>query len=156
MSSKDAMRQGNALMDVISLANCTSTCTVLLQSNQNKQVRIENDSDSGSIVDLQALSPDLLKLYRRGPTDGNRLLALSALINVGNETAIETVVGDGSSTRYGQSSKVDDATQRSLVGFYLARYPELRDLRGTTFSLDDVRQVKATRTRAAKKAMKSS
>ena len=49
MSSKDAMRQGNALMEVISLANCTSTCTVLLQSNQNKQVRIENESGSGSI-----------------------------------------------------------------------------------------------------------
>ena len=155
MSSKDALRQENALMDVISLANCTSTCTVPLQSKQNKQVRIENDTGSGSIVDLQALTPDLLKLYRRGPTDGLRLMALSALINVGNEKAIDTVVADASSTRYRQSSKVNGSTQKSLVGFYLARYPELRDLRGPTFSLEDVRQVKATRARAAKKAMKA-
>ena len=155
MGSKDALRQGNALMDVISLANCTSICIVPLQSKQNKHLRIENDSDSGSIVDLQALTPDLLKLYRRGPTDVLRLMALSALINVGNEKAIDTVVADASSTRYGQSRRVNDSTQRSLVGFYLAQYPELRDLPGPTFSLDDVRQVKATRARAAKKTSTS-
>jgi len=154
MNSKNAMRQESALMDVISLANCTSTCIVDLHSIQNKQIRIENDTDAGSIVDLEALAPDLLNLYRRGPTDGHRLLALSALITIGNETAIEALVQDGSSTRHRQSQRVASRTQKSLTSFYLARYPELteRALRTNIFSLDDVQKVKATRARAAKKA----
>ena len=154
MTSRNAMRQESALMDVISLASCTSTCIVDLHSMQKKQIRIENDTDSGSIVDLEALTPDLLKLYRRGPTDGHRLLALSALINVGNEMAIETLVQE-SPTMDRQSQRVKGLTQRSLVAFYLQRYPELteRAQRTNTFSLDDVQRVKITRARAAKKAM---
>jgi len=154
MSSKDAMRQESALMDVISLAKCTSACIVDLHSIQNKQIRIENDTDAGSIVNLEALAPDLLELYRRGLTDGHRLLALSALINVGNEMAIETLVQE-SSTMDRQSQRVKGLTQRSLVAFYLQRYPELteRAQRTNTFSLDDVQRVRITRARAAKKAI---
>lgn len=155
LSSKDAMRQESALIDVITLAACPSTCTVFLYSNQNKRLQINNDTDSGSIVDLEALSPDLLKLYRRAPTDGIRLMALSALVNIGNETAIDAVVR--SSARYRQSQRVNSSTQKSLVAFYLGRYPELNERplqRTNTFSLDDVRDVKVTRARTAKKAMK--
>lgn len=159
MRMKETIRQESALMDVVSLASCTGSCIVSLRSIQNKQIQIENDTESGSIVDLEALAPDLLKLYRRGSTDGLRLLALSALINVGNERAIEALVQGGTSSRvYRQSHRVNHVTQKALASFYLARYPELteRALRTKIFSLDDVQRVKHARVRAAKKAMSRS
>lgn len=148
LQAKDPMRRQLALLDVNTLAHCTGSCTVSLRSIQDKKIRIENETGMGSVVDLEALVPDLLESYRRGPADGHRLLALSALLHVGNEKGLERLIDEGAF----QSDHVRQATQRGLAAFYLEKYPELteRTLRTKRLSLDDVTRAKALRMKKVK------
>lgn len=150
LNSKNAMRRNMALLDINTLAHCRESCTVNLQTVQGKQIRIENETGMGTVVDLDALTPDLLRSYRQGPADGHRLMALSALLHIGNEKALERLVEE--ETR--QSKRMKKATQRGLAGFYLEKYPELtkRAMRTRRLSLDDVARAKAYRMRKAKKS----
>jgi phosphoribosyl-dephospho-CoA transferase len=147
-------------MDVIVIANCKASCTVDFFSIPAKMLRVENESGVGRIMDLDTLVPDLMKAYRTSPVgghDGHRLLALSALINIGNAASLEHLVADSSDPSSRQSDWVKRNTQRSLIGFYLAKYPELteRAARNKTFSLDDVRRAETVRVRLAKKEAKT-
>lgn len=153
INSNDAMRQSNALVDVITLAGCTSTCTVGLHSIENRKLRIENDTEMGAVVDFDALAPDIMEVYRTGSSDGHRLLALSALIKIGNETTLEQLVNEGTSASNRQSTRVSQQTQRSIATYYLEKYPELieRAKRKKTFSLDDVRRAEGVRVKVARK-----
>lgn len=146
LRSGEAAREERALVDVIALAGCADTCTVHLASAGERRLRMQNDTDTGSAVDLDALIPDLIAAYRSGPADGHRLLALSALINVGNERALERLIADKES----QNATIRKATDRSLAGFYLEKYPELaeRSLRRKTLSIEDVERAKALRLKA--------
>ena len=146
LRSGDAVREERALIDVIALAGCADTCTVHLASAGERRLRMQNDTDTGSAVDLDALIPDLIEAYRSGPADGHRLLALSALINVGNEPALERLIGD----KDAQNGAVRKATDRSLAAFYLEKYPELseRSLRRKTLSIEDVERARALRLKA--------
>jgi hypothetical protein len=115
-----------------------------LLSAQGKTLRIENETGVGAAVDLNRLTPELLQAYRRSDMqDGLRLLALSALINVGNEKAIESLVQNPSSG----SERVQRESNKILVAFFLEEYPELLDgaEKRQTFSLDDVEKVRALR-----------
>lgn len=153
IGSRDAMRLENALMDVVMLSLCESSCTVQFVSIPDKRLRIENESGTGTAVDLDALVPDLLTAYHYGPSDGHRLLALSALINIGNATALEQLVDESSDRSSPQSRRVNRATQRSLAAFYLEKYPELteRAMRNMTFSLEDVRRAETIQVKLARK-----
>jgi hypothetical protein len=146
LRSGDAVRQERALIDVIVLAGCPDTCTVSLLSADERSLRMYNDTGTGAVVDFDALIPDLLASYRSGPADGHRLLALSALINVGNETALERLIEE----KEQQKSRVRKATDRSLAGFYLEKYPELTDrsLRRRSLSIEDVQQAAALQLKA--------
>jgi len=157
IGSKDAMRQQNALIDVIVLSKCEASCTVNFLSIPDKMLRVENESGVGSAMDLNALVPDLMKAYRSGPADGHRLLALSALINVGNSKALEQLATESSDRSSQQSKRVNKATQRSLAAFYLEKYPELskRMGRAMTFSIEDVRRAESVRVKLAKKEAKA-
>ena len=160
IGSKDARRQENALIDVIMLSRCEASCTVDFLSIPDKMLRVENESGVGRTMDLDALVPDLMKAYRTSPVgghDGHRLLALHALINVGNATALEQLVADSSDPSSRQSDRVNKETQRSLAAFYLAKYPELaeRATRNMTFSLNDVRRAETVRVKLAKKDAKA-
>lgn len=157
IGSKDAMRQQNALMDVIVLSRCEASCTVNFQSIPDKMLRVENESGVGSAIDLNALVPDLMKAYRSGPADGHRLLALSALVNIGNARALEQLATESSDGSSQQSRRVDKKTQRSLAAFYLEKYPELRGRMGRamTFSVEDVRRAESVRVKLAKKEAKA-
>ena len=160
IGSKDALRQENALMDVIMLSRCEASCTVDFRSIPNKVLRVENESGVGRSMDLNALVPDLMKAYRTSPVgghDGHRLLALHALINVANAASLEKLVADSSDPSSRQSVRVNKETQRSLAAFYLAKYPELteRAARNMTFSLDDVRRAETVRVKLAKKEAKA-
>ena len=148
INARDARRQEKALIDVIALAGCAETCTVSLVSAGEKMLRMQNETGTGSAVDLDALIPDLLEAYRSGPADGNRLLALSALINVGNETALERLIEE----KERQNTTVRKATDMSLAGFYLEKYPELteRSLRRHSLSIEDVQRAKALRLKAVR------
>ena len=160
IGSKDARRQENALIDVIMLSRCEASCTVDFRSIPDKMLRVENESGVGRTMDLDALVPDLMKAYRTSPVDGHdghRLLALHALINVGNATALEQLVADSSDPSSRQSDRVNKETQRSLAAFYLTKYPELADraTRNMTFSLNDVRRAETVRVKLAKKDAKA-
>ena len=157
IGSKDAMRQQNALMDVIVLSRCEASCTVSFQSIPDKMLRVENESGVGPVMDLNALVPDLMKAYRSGPADGYRLLALSALVNIGNVRALEQLATESSDGSSQQSKRVDQQTQRSLAAFYLEKYPELngRMGRAMTFSVEDVRRAESVRVKLAKKEAKA-
>ena len=148
LKAKDATRREMALLDIATLAHCRDSCTVHLESVQGKQIRIENQTGTGSVVDLDALIPDLLENYRQGPADGHRLLALSALLQIGNEKALERLVEEESR----QSDQVKRRTQQGLATFYLTKYPELseRAMRTRRLSLDDVARAKAYRMRKSK------
>jgi len=144
LQSKEDRRRELALVDVIALANCPENCTLTLLSAQGKTLRIENDTGVGAAVDLNRLTPELLQAYRRSDMqDGLRLLALSALINVGNEKAIESLVQNPSSG----SERVQRESNKILVSFFLEEYPELLDgaRKKQAFSLDDVEKVRALR-----------
>lgn len=145
LESKDATSREKALVDVIALASCSAECTVSLQSIEEKRLRIENETGTGSVIELAVLIPELLDAYRSGPADGHRLLALSALINIGDEASLEQLIDEGAR----QSEKTNRATHKSLVGFYLEKYPELieRTVKTKKLSLNDVRRVKAVRVR---------
>lgn len=153
LGSNDDVRQQHALVDVISLAGCADTCTIALQSAENRNVRLQNESGTGSLVDLDALVPDLLEVYRNGPADGSRLLALSALIKIGDAKALESLLQEG----LAQSADVKRRTERSLASFYLNKYPELLEgaMAKKTFSVEDVRRAESMRVRLAKKEAKS-
>jgi hypothetical protein len=150
LKSKDAMRRQMALLDINTLAYCRVSCTVNLQSIQGRQLRIENETGAGAVVDLDALIPDLMTSYRQGPADGHRLLALSALLNIGNEKALERLIEEEAP----QSEGVQRATQRGLASFYLEKYPELteRAFRTRRLTLDQVARAKALRMKRAKEA----
>ena len=150
LGSKDDVRQERALIDVIALSHCEASCLVSLQSATNRKVRIANESGVGNVVDLDALAPDLLWAYRNGSADGYKLLALAALINVGNQAALERLIDEKESQR---SRRVRKATDRSLAAFYFAKYPELieRSTRRRGLTLDDVQQAEVLRLRRAKK-----
>ncbi len=159
MNSKDALRQESALIDVIALSRCKASCTVTLRSIPNKMLHVENESGVGRIMDLDALVPDLMKAYRTSPVgghDGHRLLALSALINIGNATSLEQLATESSDRSNQQSSRVNNATQRSLAAFYLEKYPELTQKMGRsqTFSIYDVRRAEAAQVKFDKKEVK--
>lgn len=143
LEAPDAEQRGRALVDVISLANCTSTCTVSLTSIEGKTLRIDNQTGTGRVVDLNGLTSTLLETYRRGPTDGHRLLALSALVSIGDQPALAKLVDEKES----QSTRVRMATNRSLTAFYLQKYPELtkRTLKQNNLSIEDVRRAEARR-----------
>lgn len=149
LNSKDQARQERALVDVITLANCPASCTVALQSRTARPLRIENETGAGSVVDLDALVPDLLRAYRRGPADGHKLLALAALINIGNDTGLEQLIAE----KDAQNATVQKNTDMSLAAFYFAKYPELmeKSIRRQTLSLDDVQRAEVLRLRTAKK-----
>jgi hypothetical protein len=149
LQGPDSAKRQAALIDIIALANCTSTCTIALQSVDEKRIRIENASGKGAVVDLTALVPDLLNTYRTGPADGHRLLALSALLHIGNQSALEQLIDESAR----QSDGVKQATHRNLAGFYLTRYPELEEnvTRTRTLSIEDVWRAEALRVRAARK-----
>jgi hypothetical protein len=160
INSRDALRQEYALMDVIMLSQCEASCTVDFFSIPDKMLRVDNESGVGKIMDLDALIPDLMKAYRTSPVgghDGHRLLALSALINIGNAASLEQLVADSRDPSSRQSDWVNKNTQKSLVGFYLAKYPELteRVTRYNTFSIQDVRRAEGVRVKLAKKEAKA-
>lgn len=152
LQAKDSMRRQMALLDINTLAHCTASCNLSLRSVQDQQIRIENEAGVGTMVDLDVLVPDLLKSYRTGPADGHRLLALSALLQIGNERSLEQLIDEGAS----QSGKVEKATQAGLAAFYLEKYPELMDrtMRTNRLSIDEVAKAKAFRVKKAKKAAK--
>lgn len=95
----------------------------------------------------------MLDAYRTGPADGHRLLALSALINTGNDKVLAQLLEEESA----QSEKVARETQRSLAHYYLTKYPELveRAKRKNTFSIEDVQRAEVVRVKLAKKESKN-
>jgi hypothetical protein len=160
IGSKDALRQESALMDVIMLSRCEASCTVTFLSIPDKMLRVENESGVGRTMDLDALVPDLMKAYRTSPVaghDGHRLLALSALVNIGNATSLEQLVAESSDRSSQQSNRVNNATQRSLAAYYLEKYPELTKKMGRSqsFSIEDVQRAETVRVKLAKKDAKA-
>jgi hypothetical protein len=143
LRSTDADRQDRALSDVVALASCTNRCTVSLQSAEDRTLRVENEADVGRAFNLEALVPDLLTVYRDGPTRGHRLLALSALVNIGDAQALEMVV----EAKTEQPPSVEAATNRTLAAYYLEEYPELAEstLQAGRLSIEDVRRAQAAR-----------
>lgn len=153
LQSKNSIRRESALVDVIALATCPSMCTVSFQSinkeNKKKIYTFANEAGTGYEVNLKALIPNLMEAYRSGPADGHRLLALSALINIGDAKTLEQLVDEGAR----QSAAMNNATQRSLAAFYLEKYPVLRNrsMRTGTITLDDVRRAEAVHVKRTKK-----
>ena len=114
---------------------------VALQSDGNNTIRIETESTVGRPIELASLTPDVLSVYRHGPTPGHRLLALSALLNIGDEQALERVVD----LKDDQPTRVETPTNRTLAAYYLNRYPELSEptFRTGRLSIEDVRRAQA-------------
>lgn len=139
-----------ALIDVISLSLCNSSCEIALRSMTNRKISIENETGAGKIVDLDILTPDLVRTYQRGPADGQRLLALQALINIGNMSALEQIAN----AKGQQSKAVQDATNKSLIAFYLGKYPELegRTNRRSVLSISEVQRAESVRLKMTKRA----
>ena len=150
LKSKDAMAREWALVDVISLANCTSTCTISLHSLEDKKIRIENETGIGTLLDLRALVPDLIRTYRTAADDGHRLLAVSGLINIGDDTTLAQLIDESTL----QSDDVSRKTHASLVSFYLEKYPELTEktLKRKSLDLEDIERAKKKRDRDARKS----
>lgn len=150
LNSKDGAHREQALVDVIALANCPASCVVALQSRTDRTLRIENETGTGSVVDLDALVPDLLRVYRQGPADGLRLLALTALIDIGNDAGLEQLIGE----KDAQNARVQKFTNSRLAAFYVAKYPEIMEktMRQRGLSLEDVQRAEGLRLRAAKRS----
>lgn len=150
--SKDLRRSERALVDIVALSNCSASCQIQFQSLPDRMIRIDNETGAGAAMDLSALVPDLLRTYRSGPSDGHRLLALSALLAIGHEPSLESLTENPTVV----SDRVARATRNGLVAFYLARYPELmeRALRTGTVFLDDVRIARAREERAQRRLMR--
>lgn len=140
--SDDLARREHALMDVIPLVNCRTFCTVRLLS-ADKTVHVQNDPTIGSMLDLSGLAPDLLWVYRTGPSDGLRLLALSGLLHLRNETGLDTLIP--LSVR--MSARVQQATYRGLAAVFLEQYPALHDqvTSTRTLSMADILRARAQR-----------
>jgi len=119
--SDDLERREHALMDVVKLVNCQSYCVIPFKSFPGKTLRIHNDSDFGSVIDVSALIPDLIWVYQTGPTDGLRLLALAGLLYLGDETSLKRVL----SASWAAPPSVRRATHRHVADFFLLRYPVL-------------------------------
>jgi hypothetical protein len=143
LRSQEPERLNRALTDIVALAGCEDACVVALQSDHENTIRIENESDVGHPIDLASLTPDVLSVYRDGPTPGHQLLALSALLQIGDEQALERVVD----LKDEQPGRVEAATNRSLAAYYLDRYPELSTptFRAKQLSIEEVRRAQAAR-----------
>jgi hypothetical protein len=153
IEGNDAVQRESALMDVIALATCPETCTVDFRSINEKKLTIANETGTSHVLDLNVLVPDLVKAYRSGPDDGHRLLALTALINIGNEKGLEQLIDQGAR----QSERTNRITQRSLLWYYMDKYPELYEQTMNTkqLSMDDVRRAEVVRVKHVKKADKA-
>jgi hypothetical protein len=149
LQQEDLMRREAALMDIIALANCEESCTVSLHSIQDKPLNIEGETGKGAVVDLTALRSDLLNTYRKSPADAHRLMALSALLRIGDDKTLEKLL----QKRPFQSDKVRRVTEMGLAQFYLEKYPELMEQATHTgqLSIRDVKRAKALRVKAEKK-----
>ena len=145
----DATRQERALIDVVALSQCTASCTIKMSSLPMRKIRIDNDTGAGSVANLTILTPVLTRIYRVGPTDELRLLALSALLNIGDETSLDAVVEHVASV----SPRVKTVTHRGLSTFFLTKYPELnmRISRNGTLALDDIHVARARAERQMRK-----
>jgi hypothetical protein len=134
--SDDPDRREHALMDVVTLATCAAACVIRLESFPGKTLRIHNDSDFGSVIDVSALSPDLIWAYRVGPTDGLRLLALAGLLYIGDEASLERVLTES----WAVPPAVRRTTHRRVADFFVDRYPSLeKQVRRTqTLSWTDI------------------
>ena len=149
LRSMDATRQERALIDVVALSQCTASCTIKMSSLPMRKIRIDNDTGAGSVANLTILTPVLTRIYRVGPTDELRLLALSALLNIGDETSLDAVVEHVASV----SPRVKTVTHRGLSTFFLTKYPELnmRMSRNGTLALDDIHVARARAERQMRK-----
>jgi len=149
LRSMDATRQERALIDVVALSQCTASCTIKMSSLPMRKIRIDNDTGAGSVANLTILTPVLTRIYRVGPTDELRLLALSALLNIGDETSLDAVVEHVASV----SPRVKTVTHRGLSTFFLTKYPELnmRISRNGTLALDDIHVARARAERQMRK-----
>jgi hypothetical protein len=149
LQQEDLMRREAALMDISALANCEESCTVSLHSIQDKPLNIEGETGKGAVVDLTALRSDLLNTYRKSPADAHRLMALSALLRIGDDKTLEKLL----QKRPFQSDKVRRVTEMGLAQFYLEKYPELMEQATHTgqLSIRDVKRAKALRVKAEKK-----
>ncbi len=145
-------RQELALIDVIRLGSCFTSCTVQLQSlgKQSVRVQIDNPTGLGALLDLSSLSPDLLKLYHTGTTDGLRLLALSAIMGHGSEEVIESLISTPSS----QSARVRELTQRVVAHYFFEVYPELlrEGQKSHSVSLEEIAELRVERKRQTRRA----
>ena len=143
LRAPEARQRELALVDVIALANCNTSCTLGLHSLQNnKKLRVDDATGAASVLDLNALVPDVRRIYRRESPESHKLLALSALINIGNEEALESLIEKPSNSA---ASQVGRQTNRSIASFFLEKYPELKRQTERTghLSLTDVRRVRA-------------
>jgi hypothetical protein len=121
--SDDPTRREHALMDVVTLVNCRDYCVLQLMSFPGKTLRIHNDADFGSVIDVSALAPDLVWAYQVGPTEGLRLLSLAGLLYIGDETSLEHLL---TASMLVSSPHVRRTTHRYITDFFVARYPTLR------------------------------
>lgn len=108
-----------ALLDIIALANCRTSCLLRLHSAQKKTLQITNESELGAAVDLDVLISDVVRLYRSGDVDETRLLALSALINIGNEQTLQSLIESPDET----SERVERSTHKSVAFFFWSSTP---------------------------------
>ena len=155
LNAKDVMRRQTALQDVIRLSTCQASCTVAFHSMPNRVLHIENEAGVGTAVDLHTLVPDLMNIYHNSQVEeGEQIMALSALLNIGNRMALDQLVEDSAVRSYRQSPRVRKITQHSLVSYYLALYPELerKAIDKKTFSIEDVNRAEARQIREAKKS----
>lgn len=144
--SDDPERREHAMMDVVTLVNCESYCVIHLKSFPGKTLRIHNDSDFGSVIDVSALIPDLIWAYQTGPTDGLRLLALAGLLYLGDETSLKRIL----SASWAAPPSVRRSTHRHLADFFLLRYPVLeKQIRDTwVLSWADIRAAREATARS--------
>ena len=154
LHSRDAVHRQNALMDVVIMSACQASCTVQFRSIPNNVLHIENEAGVGTAVDLDALAPDLLAVYRNSRVnDGEHLLALAALINIDNRATLVQLIHDSTVRPYQQSQRIRRVTQLSLAAHYRGQYPELITTtnRNNSFSIEDVDRAEALRVKQAKK-----
>lgn len=144
----DPTRRHNALLDVVALTKCPESCTISMNSASIKKLHIQNETGLGTAIDLDPLIPVLLKTYRSDPNDGYRFMALSALLNIGNDKALNQLIVDSAF----QPTHVKQMTHRRIAAFYLTMYPELTEstYRSKNLQMNDVVRAKAARAKLAK------
>jgi hypothetical protein len=98
------------------------------------------------MLDLRGLAPDLLWVYRTGPSDALRLLALSGLLHLRTESSLDDLV----QLSVQMSARVQEATYRGLAAVFLDQYPVLHEVaaRSHTLSMADIRRARARSTAA--------